>query len=90
MVMGGLGYKTETYMPLPADIGLNMTIADYTMAWINSCDLLIDKCNQNLHTTPFVIAGGIPFNDPGSICCHHNHNQSWFTLPAVWNHAVGV
>ena len=66
IVMGGLGYKTETYMPLPADIGLNMSIASYTTAWINSSDLLIDKYNQNLRTTPFVLAGGIPFDDPGA------------------------
>src|SRR4051794_31651538 len=36
IVMGGMGYKTESYMPLPSDIGLNMTIADYTTAWVNS------------------------------------------------------
>jgi len=66
IAMGGLGYKTETYMPLPSDIGLDMTIPAYTTAWINSSDLFIDTYNQNLHSTPFVIAGGIPFNDPGA------------------------
>src|SRR5207237_8664110 len=33
VAMGGLGYKVETYMPLPSDIGLNMSISDYTTAW---------------------------------------------------------
>ena len=67
VVIGGLGYKTETYMPLPSDIGLNMSIADYTTAWVNACDLLIDTYNQNLHTTPFIVAGGKPFDDPGAV-----------------------
>ncbi len=66
VVMGGLGYKTETYMPLPSQIGLNMSISSYTTAWINSSDLFVDTYSQNLHTTPFVIAGGIPFDDPGA------------------------
>ena len=66
VVMGGLGYKTETYMPLPSQIGLSMTIGDYTTAWINSSDLFIDTYSQNLTATPFVIAGGIPFADPGA------------------------
>jgi len=66
VAMGGLGYKTETYMPLPGDIGLNMPIASYTTAWINSCNKLIDIYNTYLKTSPFVIAGGVPFNDPGA------------------------
>jgi hypothetical protein len=66
IAMGGLGYKTETYMPLPSDIGLNMPIATYTTTWINSCNTFIDIYNTNLKTSPFVIAGGVPFNDPGA------------------------
>ena len=66
IVMGGLGYKTETYMPLPSQIGLGMSVSDYTAAWIASSNLFIDKYNQNLHSTPFVLAGGIPFADPGA------------------------
>jgi len=66
MAMGGLGYKTETYMPLPSAIGLNMPIASYTTAWINSSNKFIDIYNTNLKTTPFIVAGGIPFDDPGA------------------------
>ena len=66
VVMGGIGYKTESYMPLPSEIGLDMTIAEYTAAWIKSSDLFIDTYNQNLKTTPFVLAGGLPFDDPGA------------------------
>ncbi len=64
--MGGLGYKTETYMPLPSEIGLSMTISDYTTAWVNSSDLFIDTYNQNLLNTPFVVAAGVPFSDSGA------------------------
>ena len=66
VVIGGLGFKTETYMPLPADIGLDMTIPAFIAAWINSSNLFIDTYTLNLHTTPFVIAGGLPFKDPGA------------------------
>jgi len=66
IVMGGMGYKTESYMPLPSDIGLDMTIADYTTAWSNSCNQLIDIYNQNLVSTPFIMAAGVPFIDPGA------------------------
>src|SRR5262249_43395738 len=64
IVMGGFGYRTESYMPLPSDIGLDMTIEDYTAAWVNSTDQLIDIYKQNLVSTPFIMAAGVPFVDP--------------------------
>jgi len=81
ITMGGLGYRTETYMPLPADMGLNMTISDYTTAWVNSSDLFIDTYKQNLKTTPFVIAAGVPFNDPGATTAITNVINHGLTYP---------
>ncbi len=63
--MGGLGYKTETYMPLPGDIGLDMTNEEFIAAWVDSSNLFIDIYAQNLRSTPFVVAAGVPFRDPG-------------------------
>jgi hypothetical protein len=78
IVMGGLGYKTESYMPLPSEIGLNMTVTDYTDAWVSSSALLIDTYNQNLSATPFILASGAPFSDP----------QAAAAIMAIINHGL--
>jgi hypothetical protein len=66
VVLGGMGYKTESLMPLPSEIGLNMTIEDYTAAWKASRNLFVDTYSANLAFTPFVLAAAVPFVDPGA------------------------
>ena len=63
VTMGGLGYKTETYMPLPSDIGLPMTLEEYSLAYAASSELFILTYATNLFSTPYVIAAGVPFDD---------------------------
>lgn len=67
ITMGGFGYKTESYMPLPADIGYPATATDFISAWVNSANLQIDTHAQNLKQTPFILAAGTPFNDPTAV-----------------------
>jgi|GEM_PF-6813682 len=78
IVMGGLGYKTESYMPLPSGIGLDMTVSDYTDAWVASSAFFIDTYNQNLSSTPFILASGAPFSDP----------QAAAAIMAIINHGL--
>ena len=78
IVMGGLGYKTESYMPLPSDIGVAMTVSDYTDAWVGSAALFIDTYNRNLSSTPFILASGAPFSDP----------QAAAAIMAIINHGL--
>ena len=61
IVMGGLGYNTESYMPDPADIGLDLTLSEAVTAWTGSSNTIIDAYGANLHSTPFIIAAGVPF-----------------------------
>jgi hypothetical protein len=64
--IGGLGVKVETYMPLPSDIGITMSNADYMAAWTASSNLIIDTYAANLKSTPFIIAAGVPIADPSA------------------------
>jgi len=61
IVMGGLGFNTESYMPDPADIGLDLTLSEAVTAWTGSSNTIIDAYGANLHSTPFIIAAGVPF-----------------------------
>ena len=63
LTMGGMGRRTETYMPLPSEIGLDMTIDEAIAAWVASSTLVIDTYAANLNTTPFIIAAGTPFSE---------------------------
>ena len=63
LVMGGMGRRTETYMPLPSEIGLDMTIDEAIAAWVASSTLMVDTYASNLSTTPFIIAAGTPFSE---------------------------
>lgn len=66
ITMGELGQKTESYMPLPADIKYPLSSTDYIAAWVTSSNLVIDTYAKNLKQTPFIMAAGKAFNDPGS------------------------
>ena len=67
ITMGGMGYKTETYMPLPSDIGYSATTAEFISKWVASSNLVIDTYAANLKQTPFIIAAGTPFDDPTAV-----------------------
>jgi hypothetical protein len=66
ITMGGFGYKTESYMPLPADIGLAETNEDFMASWTVVANLLVDTYAAYLRQTPFILAGGTPFKDPSA------------------------
>ncbi len=61
IVMGGLGFNTESYMPDPADIGLNMSVSEAATAWIASSNAIIDAHATHLYSTPCIMAAGLPF-----------------------------
>ena len=61
IVMGGLGVNTETYMPDPDQIGLNMALADAVVAWTGSSNNIVDAYGTNLHSTPFILVHSYPF-----------------------------
>lgn len=63
LVMGGLGFHTETHMPLPGELTPQPTSSDaeWMAKWEVECDILIDTYGANLTKTPFIIAGGNPF-----------------------------
>jgi hypothetical protein len=62
IVMGGLGVTTDTYMPDPDQIGLDMRLGDVIAAWIDSSNNIVDAYGNNLHSTPFILATAIPFS----------------------------
>lgn len=62
IVMGGLGFSTESYLPDPADIGLNMTLSEAVAAWTTSSNTIIDAHATHLFSTPCIMAAGIPFS----------------------------
>lgn len=66
ITIGEFGQKTESYMPLPADINYPATTTSYIASWVNSCNLFTDTYAANLKQTPFIMAAGNAFNDPGS------------------------
>lgn len=60
IVMGGMGFRTETYMPTPEQLGIGMSDADYMALYVTSSNGLIDVYQSNLASTVFIMAGGIP------------------------------
>lgn len=67
IVMGGLGAHTETCMPEPEDIGLDMTLEEEANAWIASSNAIIDAYGRNLYLTPFIMANCPPFDAPYTV-----------------------
>lgn len=64
--IGEVGHKTESYMPLPSDIGISTANADYIASWVTSSGTYIDIYGKLLKKTPFIMAAGQAFKDPGS------------------------
>ncbi len=78
ITMGGFGYKTESYMPLPTDINYPASATDFIALWVASANVQIDTHAQSLRQTPFILAAGTPFNDPGAVAA----------LSSVINHGL--
>lgn len=66
ITMGGLGIRTETYMPLPADIGLGISNSAFLALWVTSSEGIIDTYDANLSRCVHWVAGGKVFNDSGA------------------------
>jgi len=84
IVMGGIGFATESYFPVPNQLtpALPMTLTDEIAAWTTSSNLLIDTYAAHLQYTPFILAVGIPFTGDGQI------QQGTDAITAVVNHGL--
>lgn len=72
LVMGGLGGSAETHMPLPTDIGLDLTIAQCITLWTTSTNEMIDFYASNLRWTPFWCAMANPYGTDDSLTALHD------------------
>lgn len=61
IVMGGMGYKTECYMPDPTTTTppIALSIDDYAAEWLAAAELIVDTYAANLDRTRFIVAGGV-------------------------------
>ncbi|MDQ3198486.1 MAG: DVUA0089 family protein [Verrucomicrobiota bacterium] len=86
VVMGGMGNSTETYMAGPTDLtpALPLTLAQEAALWVASSKAIIDTYAANLHSAPFIMAGGIPFSnsDPSGA------NIGTNSITEVFNHGL--
>lgn len=68
IVMGGMGYKTECFMPDPATTipPIALSVNDYAAQWLVTAKLIVDTYAANLDRTRFIVAGAVVIK-PASI-----------------------
>lgn len=80
--IGEVGHKTESYMPLPGDLTqINLATPTpgsptptptpisntaFISLWVSSSNMFLDIYGDLLKKTPFIMAAGNAFKDPGS------------------------